>query len=57
MRCYVYWKFKTVKSGNILIEVKTYTVKALINTQAFIRIITYHRERGGHLLEASQLTF
>ena len=33
------------------------TVKALIKALAFIRIITYHRERGGHLLEASQLTF
>ena len=33
--------------------VYTITVKALINAQAFIRIITYHRERGGRLLEAS----
>ena len=38
-------------------HVYTITVKALINAQAFIRIITYHRERGGRLLEASQLTF
>ena len=30
-----------------------YTVKALINARAFIRIITYHRERGGRLFEAT----
>ena len=33
-----------------------YTVKALLIAQAFIRIITFHRERGGHLLEARVLT-
>ena len=32
------------------------TVKALINARAFIRIITYHRDSGGRLLEATQLT-
>ena len=26
-----------------------YTIKALINAQAFIRIITFHCEGGGHL--------
>ena len=39
------------------VNLKQYTVKALINAQAFIRIITYHRERGRRLLETSQLTF
>ena len=29
------------------IEKNKDTVKALINARAFIRIITYHRERGG----------
>ena len=32
------------------------TVKVLINAQAFIRIINFHREGGGRLLEARVLT-
>ena len=31
------------------------TIKVLINTQAFIRIITFHGEGDGRLLEASVL--
>ena len=33
-----------------------YTVKSPFITRAFIRIITFHGERGGHLLEARVLT-
>ena len=32
-----------------------HTVKALLIARAFIRIITFHKEVGGHLLEAGIL--
>ena len=35
---------------------KLLAVKVLINAQAFIRIITFHGEDDGHLLEARVLT-
>ena len=31
----------------------TFTIKILINARAFIRTITFHKEGGGHLLEAT----
>ena len=55
---YFYLFFHPNMNGRYSLEVLLMsTVNALINARAYIRIITYHRERGGHLLEASQLTF
>ena len=34
-------------------EINVYTIKIVIISHAFIRIIIFHKEGGGHLLEAA----
>ena len=46
---------KLAEVNLIFIVHKFTTVKVLLNAQAFIRIITFHRERGGRLLETRVL--